>query len=123
MTTNGIGFFKKVGIVCGALLAVGALMHMIGVGANGIAAMAWVHAMKPVNEHLDKLDRGLAEEAAARRQSDSLILANVTANTQALVAMSADRPKIVREMMALDDSTRMERTRQLDRDWIKRENH
>ena len=74
---NGVEFSRKVGIVAGALLAVGTLLHIA-------ASFAWVNATRPILS-------ALAEERRARVEGDSLILGK-------LIEMSHDRVDLMEAM-------------------------
>jgi hypothetical protein len=67
---DAVSFWKKIGIVCGGMLAMFGLLGLLWTGASLITAKAWAVATKPIVV-------AISDERRARIEADSLIVEKI----------------------------------------------
>lgn len=75
-----VEFAKKVGVVCGAMIAAGTLIQWAG-------TFLWAQATAPMLDRFDAIDRRIQAESQARQLADSLTLDQI-ANISRIITSS-----------------------------------
>ena len=102
---NGVEFMKKLGIVAGAIIAVGTIV-------SWISGKAWVLAMQPI---VSEWNQQLSDERHARQFNDSLLVVKLNRNDR-------DRFELL-ELLLSEPKARAAKVAQMRERWKKQNGH